>query len=100
MLVDEGGIVARDAVAAPLAALDREQRRAVTRLGIRIGALDLYMPAVLKPEAMRWRARLRAAASGQPMPAPAAAVQRRAAAPDGDARPARPGSAFVPPARR
>ena len=30
MLVDEGGIVAREAVAAPLAALDREQRRAVT----------------------------------------------------------------------
>ena len=44
MLVDEGGIVAREAVAAPLAALDREQRRAVTRLGVRIGALDLFMP--------------------------------------------------------
>ena len=42
MLVDEGGIVAREAVAGPLAALDREQRRAVTRLGVRIGALDLY----------------------------------------------------------
>ncbi|HYI49917.1 MAG TPA: helicase-related protein [Allosphingosinicella sp.] len=68
LLVDEGGIVARDAVAAPLAALDKEQRRAVTRLGIRIGALDLYMPALLKPEAMRWRAALRAAASGAEMP--------------------------------
>ena len=33
MLVDEGGIVAREAVATPLAALDREQRRAITRLG-------------------------------------------------------------------
>ena len=54
---------------APLAALDREQRRAVTRLGVRIGALDLFMPAVLKPEAMRWRAALRAAAAGAPMPA-------------------------------
>jgi ATP-dependent RNA helicase SUPV3L1/SUV3 len=68
LLVDEGGIVARDAVAAPLAALDKEQRRAVTRLGVRIGALDLYMPALLKPEAMRWRAALRAAASGAAMP--------------------------------
>jgi ATP-dependent RNA helicase SUPV3L1/SUV3 len=68
LLVDEGGIVARDAVAGPLAALDKEQRRAVTRLGIRIGALDLYMPALLKPEAMRWRAALRAAASGADMP--------------------------------
>jgi ATP-dependent RNA helicase SUPV3L1/SUV3 len=69
LLVDEGGIVARDAVAGPLAAIDKEQRRAATRLGIRIGALDLYMPALLKPEAMRWRAALRAAASGADMPA-------------------------------
>jgi ATP-dependent RNA helicase SUPV3L1/SUV3 len=68
LLVDEGGIVARDAVAAPLTALDKEQRRAVTRLGIRIGALDLYMPALLKPEAMRWRAAFRAAASAADMP--------------------------------
>ncbi|HYJ53068.1 MAG TPA: helicase-related protein [Allosphingosinicella sp.] len=68
MLVDEGGIIAREAVAAPLAALDREQRRAVTKLGIRIGALDLFMPTVLKPEARRWRAALRAAAGGNAMP--------------------------------
>jgi ATP-dependent RNA helicase SUPV3L1/SUV3 len=68
MLVDEGGILAREHVADPLAALDREQRRSVTRLGVRIGALDLFMPAVLKPEAMRWRSALRAAASGEPMP--------------------------------
>jgi ATP-dependent RNA helicase SUPV3L1/SUV3 len=77
LLVDEGGIVARDAVAAPLALLDRDQRRAVARLGIRIGALDLFMPAVLKPAAMRWRAALRAAADGAPMPplpAPGAVV--------------------------
>ena len=65
MLVDEGGIVARDKVAEPLAGLEREQRRAVTALGVRIGALDLFMPAVLKPEAMRWRSALRAAASGE-----------------------------------
>jgi len=68
MLVDEGGIVTREAVAAPLAALDRDQRRAATRLGVRIGALDLFMPAVLRPEAMRWRAALRAAAAGEAMP--------------------------------
>jgi ATP-dependent RNA helicase SUPV3L1/SUV3 len=68
MLVDEGGIVARDSVAKPLAGLDRDQRRLVTRLGIRIGALDLFMPEILKPEARRWRTALRAAASGEPMP--------------------------------
>ncbi len=68
LLVDEGGIVARDTAAEPLAALDREQRRAITRLGVRIGALDLFMPAVLKPEARRWRAAFRAAAGGALMP--------------------------------
>src|SRR5688500_5667982 len=68
MLVDEGGIVAREAVAKPLAALDKEQRRAITRLKIRIGALDLFMPDVLKPEARRWRTALRAAAAGEAMP--------------------------------
>jgi ATP-dependent RNA helicase SUPV3L1/SUV3 len=69
MLVDEGGIVARDAVSGALAALARDQRRAVTKLGVRIGALDLFMPAVLKPEARRWRAAFRAAAAGEAMPA-------------------------------
>jgi ATP-dependent RNA helicase SUPV3L1/SUV3 len=69
MLVDEGGIVAREQVADPLAALDKEQRRALGELGIRIGALDLFMPAALKPEAMRWRSALRAAAAGEPMSA-------------------------------
>jgi ATP-dependent RNA helicase SUPV3L1/SUV3 len=68
MLVDEGGIVARDAVAKALASLAREQRRLITVLRIRIGALDLFMPDVLKPEARRWRTALRAAAAGEPMP--------------------------------
>ena len=68
LLVDEGGVVAREQVAKPLALLDRDQRRAVTGLRIRIGALDLFMPDVLKPEPMRWRAALRAAAADEPMP--------------------------------
>ena len=91
LLVDEGGIVARDAVAGALAALDKDQRRAVTGLGVRIGALDLFMPAVLKPEAMRWRAALRAAAANRPMPdlPPANAVVLADAARSRPARPAR-----------
>ena len=68
MLVDEGGIVARDAVAGPLSLLDRGERRAVTAFKVRIGALDLFMPDILKPEAMRWRTALRAAASNEAMP--------------------------------
>jgi ATP-dependent RNA helicase SUPV3L1/SUV3 len=68
MLVDEGGIVSRAEVAKPLAGLDREQRRQVSKLRIRIGALDLFMADVLKPEAMRWRTALRIAAAGALMP--------------------------------
>ncbi|MDB5694227.1 MAG: helicase, partial [Alphaproteobacteria bacterium] len=68
MLVDEGGIVARDAVAKALGGLTREQRRLITILRIRIGALDLFMPDVLKSEARRWRTALRAAATGEAMP--------------------------------
>ncbi|HEX8215472.1 MAG TPA: helicase-related protein [Allosphingosinicella sp.] len=68
MLVDEGGIVAREAVAPPLASLDREQRRAIARLKVKIGALDLFMPDILKPEARRWRTALRAAGAGEAMP--------------------------------
>jgi ATP-dependent RNA helicase SUPV3L1/SUV3 len=68
LLVDEGGIVAREAVAKPLADLGREHRKLVTRLNVRVGALDLFMPDVLKPEPRRWRSALRAAAASAPMP--------------------------------
>jgi ATP-dependent RNA helicase SUPV3L1/SUV3 len=88
MLVDNGGVVARAEVAKPLAALPREARRAITRLGVRIGALDLFIPAMLRPEPVRWRAALRAAATGDPMPAlpPAGAVVLPAAANDAERR--------------
>ena len=69
LLVDEGGIVAREAVAKPLATLEREQRRLITGLKVKIGALDLFIPDMLKPEPRRWRSALRAAASGQAVPA-------------------------------
>src|SRR3546814_5344112 len=69
LLVDEGGIVARGTLAEPLSSLEREQRRRLSKLKVRIGALDLFMPDMLKPEAMRWRTALRCAASKEPMPA-------------------------------
>jgi ATP-dependent RNA helicase SUPV3L1/SUV3 len=68
MLVDEGGVIARDQVAGPLARIPRERRKQLHALGIRIGAMDLFMPDLLKPEALRWRAALRAAAAGAAMP--------------------------------
>ncbi|HEY7809944.1 MAG TPA: helicase-related protein [Allosphingosinicella sp.] len=85
MLVDEGGIVAREAVAKPLAGLDRDGRRAITRLKVKIGALDLFMPDMLKPEPRRWRSALRAAASSSAMPElPAESVVVLPTPPEGD----------------
>jgi ATP-dependent RNA helicase SUPV3L1/SUV3 len=69
MLVDEGGIIAREIVQAPLGELDREQRRSLGRLRVQIGALDLFIADLLKPEAKRWRTALRMAAEGKEMPA-------------------------------
>jgi ATP-dependent RNA helicase SUPV3L1/SUV3 len=67
-LAEAGGVVARETVANALFALDRGQALAVSRAGIRIGTLDLFVPALLKPEPMRWRLALAAARDGLPMP--------------------------------
>jgi len=50
-LVECGGVLARDV--ALLDRLDLRQRDTVRRLGVRIGALDLFMPAALRPATMR-----------------------------------------------
>ncbi|HEY6916636.1 MAG TPA: helicase-related protein [Allosphingosinicella sp.] len=68
MLVDEGGVIARDALSGPLARLTKEERRAIGRLRVRIGSLDLFISDLLKPEAKRWRTALRAASEGAAMP--------------------------------
>ena len=69
MLADAGGILPRRAVIEPLAMLDKADRHTLHRLRVRLGALDLFVPALLKPEAQRWRAALIAVRTGQPMPA-------------------------------
>ncbi len=76
-VAEAGGIVSRDSVAASLPALTRDQRRIAATLGLRIGTLDLFVPALLKPEPMRWRLALlaaRANANMPPVPAPGAAM--------------------------
>ncbi len=86
MIVDGGGVVARAQVADALVACDRDMRRAATQLGIRIGALDLFVPAALKLEALRWRSLLLglakdgeacAAPAGQPVAVPVDAAHAR-----------------------
>jgi ATP-dependent RNA helicase SUPV3L1/SUV3 len=63
-----GGLAMRETVAAALPALDRDQRRAAAMLGLRIGTLDLFVPALLKPEPLRWRLALIAARADAAMP--------------------------------
>lgn len=64
-----GGVLARRELEPVLSGLDREQRGPINRLGIRIGTLDIFVPALIKPEAARWRVALAAAQDGNDMPA-------------------------------
>ncbi len=62
------GLVERHSLDSVLAGFDRSLRNDAGRLDIRIGTLDLFVPALLKPEAMRWRMALIAIRDDSPMP--------------------------------
>jgi len=88
MLVDAGGHLPRRSIAAQLAALNKDDRHALHRLRVRLGALDVYIQSLLKPAAQQWRAALLAVRSGQPMPrlpAPSASTLDGSADPRGAA---------------
>jgi ATP-dependent RNA helicase SUPV3L1/SUV3 len=77
MLADAGGVLPRRALSQPISQLDKPGRAALYRLRVRLGALDAFVPSLLKPEAQRWRAALLAVRNNQPMPvlpAPGAAT--------------------------
>ncbi|MFM7029397.1 MAG: helicase-related protein [Chakrabartia sp.] len=67
-LVDQAGVLARAGVDDALATLDRKDRPGLARLGLAIGTLDLFWPALLKPEPTRLRLALHAVRSGTAMP--------------------------------
>jgi ATP-dependent RNA helicase SUPV3L1/SUV3 len=70
-LVEAGGLL--DRRDAGIEHLGPPQRTLLARLGVRVGALDLYLPAMLKPAALRlWREL--AALIGKPMPPPELAM--------------------------
>jgi ATP-dependent RNA helicase SUPV3L1/SUV3 len=75
-LSEAGGMIHRAAVEAVLGTLSREDRTQARKLGLTIGALDVFAPALLKPEPLKWRTALLAVRRRQPMPAlpPAGAV--------------------------
>jgi ATP-dependent RNA helicase SUPV3L1/SUV3 len=84
MLADAGGVIPRRVVAAQIAALNKADRFVLGRLKVRLGALDIHVPALLKPAALHWRAALTSIRAGLPMPRLPAAG---AAVLDGDADP-------------
>lgn len=67
-LSEHGGVLDRSGVDDALATLDRAHRHFLQRLGVTIGALDLFVPVLLKPETTRLRLALAAVRKGQPMP--------------------------------
>jgi ATP-dependent RNA helicase SUPV3L1/SUV3 len=68
MLADAGGVMPRKALLSAIAQLDQGDRRALHRLGVRLGPLDVFLPTTLRPSAQQLRAALMAVRSGQPMP--------------------------------
>ena len=60
-MVDGSGTVARDDVDLSLRACSADQRQYLWSLGVRVGTLDLFCPALVKPGALNWLAALEAA---------------------------------------
>ena len=65
-LVEGLGAVSRRSVAPQVAALTPDDRRALDRLGVTVGRLSLFLPALARREAARLRARLFAVQKGRP----------------------------------
>jgi ATP-dependent RNA helicase SUPV3L1/SUV3 len=68
MLVDSGGTVPRRSMVSAIGTLEQKDRQLLYRLKVRLGPLDVFVPALLKPAAQEWRAALLAVRSGEPMP--------------------------------
>ena len=69
------GVLARRPIEEQLAQLNEEDRKALARLGVRVGVYSLYFPSMLKPVPIRLRAGLWMVAQ-QPRDHPAAAGRR------------------------
>jgi ATP-dependent RNA helicase SUPV3L1/SUV3 len=51
-LIEAGGVLDRDLVRADAKALSQVERRTLKSLGVRLGAFSLYLPALLRPQAL------------------------------------------------
>ncbi len=63
-LVETLGNLRRDDAETQIAALTRSDRKALTAAGTRIGAIHVFVPALLRPQATRWRLALWAVWTG------------------------------------
>src|SRR6185437_5045441 len=83
MLGDAGGMLPRKAMLSAIAHLEQKDRQALHKLRVRLGPLDVFVPALLKPTAQFWRAALLSVRQGDPMPRlPAAGAATLEAAAD------------------
>ncbi|MDQ0248377.1 ATP-dependent RNA helicase SUPV3L1/SUV3 [Sphingomonas kyeonggiensis] len=57
-LLEAGGLLPRRAAATLVEALDPPARQRLRKIGVTIGTLDIFAPALLKPGAARWRREL------------------------------------------
>ncbi|MEP9359148.1 helicase-related protein [Sphingomonas sp. KR3-1] len=57
-LLEAGGLLPRRAAATLVEALDPPARQRLRKIGVTIGTLDIFAPALLKPAAARWRREL------------------------------------------
>jgi ATP-dependent RNA helicase SUPV3L1/SUV3 len=73
MLADAGGVLPRRTLVDAIAALEQSDRQTLHKLGVRLGPLDVFVPALLKPSAQQWRAALTSVRAAQTMPKIAAA---------------------------
>ena len=69
MLADAGGVLPRKAALSAISHLEQSDRQALHKLRVRLGPLDLFLPALVKPAAQQWRAALLSVRQGSPMPA-------------------------------
>ncbi len=73
-LVDAGGAMPRVQAEPLLASLDPAGRQVLQRLGVKLGSLDIFCAAMIRPECQRQLVVMRAIWAGQPVP-PAAGAQ-------------------------
>jgi ATP-dependent RNA helicase SUPV3L1/SUV3 len=68
MLTAAGGVMTRRELVTCIAGLEQTDRQTLHKLGVRLGPLDVFQPALLKPAAQQWRAVLQCVRANQPMP--------------------------------